>query len=264
MTVPVAEDVTVGPSFPDSVFPDVNDLAVEAADNQAYLKFVVPAIPGKIKQARLVMRTSTDPSANGSGGEVYPVADDSWSEATLTWNQRPTPGTTSLGRIGPAGVDEIVFLDLGAAVAGPGTHSFAVVSPATDANGTHFFSKEGSATGAAYLKLSYDTLDGDGDGTPDGPDCDDADPAVGPGSAEACNAKDDDCDGTVDEGCGSSGTGGTGGGGSGAGSSLDPNVQNEEDAPAGCACGTERRAVRWPLSLWALAAFAARRRRARR
>ena len=42
-------------------------------------------------------------------------------------------------------------------------------------------------------------VDGDGDGSPGGEDCDDADPTVYPGAEEACNERDDDCDGAVDE-----------------------------------------------------------------
>lgn len=42
-------------------------------------------------------------------------------------------------------------------------------------------------------------LDGDGDGSVEGDDCDDADPAVHPGAEERCNNLDDDCDGIVDE-----------------------------------------------------------------
>ncbi|MEQ1572216.1 MAG: MopE-related protein, partial [Myxococcota bacterium] len=55
--------------------------------------------------------------------------------------------------------------------------------------------------------------DGDGDGAgadlsatltdscgdPAAGDCDDGDPAIGPGAAEACNGVDDDCDGAIDE-----------------------------------------------------------------
>ena len=44
------------------------------------------------------------------------------------------------------------------------------------------------------------TGDGDGDGALSDVDCDDGDPAVKPGAAEACNGKDDDCDGNTDEG----------------------------------------------------------------
>ncbi|MBL8616627.1 MAG: hypothetical protein JNM72_13535 [Deltaproteobacteria bacterium] len=44
-----------------------------------------------------------------------------------------------------------------------------------------------------------DPEDRDGDGVPQGEDCDDADPAVLPGAEEVCgNDKDDDCDGFVD------------------------------------------------------------------
>ncbi len=43
-------------------------------------------------------------------------------------------------------------------------------------------------------------LDKDGDGSCSDEDCDDADPLVFPGADEACNGKDDDCDGQVDEG----------------------------------------------------------------
>lgn len=260
MTVPVAEDVTVGPSFPTTVFPDVNDLAVEAADNQAYLKFLVPAIPGKVTQARLFMHTRPDASANGAGGEVHAVSSNEWSETSLTWNARPAAAATSLGRIGPANLDETVSLDLGTAIGGPGTYSFAVISPATDTNGTHFYSKEGSATHAAYLKLSYETVDGDGDGTPDGPDCDDADPAVNPGATEQCNGHDDDCDGSIDEGCGSSGSGGSGASSGSGGSGIKPDAENEADDSGGCALSAGQRGGSSGLAALALLLLAARRR----
>lgn len=43
--------------------------------------------------------------------------------------------------------------------------------------------------------------DADGDGSPDGDDCDDADPEVYPGAPERCNGLDDDCDGAVEPNC---------------------------------------------------------------
>ena len=48
-------------------------------------------------------------------------------------------------------------------------------------------------------------VDRDGDGFPDTVDCDDRDPTVYPGAYEICDGMDNDCDGMVDEGCGSTG-----------------------------------------------------------
>lgn len=271
ITVPVLEDVTVAPSDPTNVFADVTDLAVEAADHEAYLKFVVPPINGKVTKAILFMHTRPESYANGAGGEVHAVSSSAWSETTLTFSAKPAADAASLGRIGPAEVDETVSLDLGAAITGPGTYSFAVISPASDTNGTHFYSKEGSAAQAAYLKLSYETVDGDGDGTPDGPDCNDANPAVHPGVTEACNAVDDNCDGQVDEGCPGSGTGGSGNGGSGgwsggtglggssAGASVD---RGGTESDSGCAMNTRGTNMGWFAAAGVLLVLARRRLRA--
>ena len=203
LTVPVAQDVTTGPMWPNSVFPDVADLAVEAADNEAYLQFEVPPIDGKVTSVRLFMHTGTDASSEGDGGEVHVVTDNGWSEATMTWDTHPAYEAPSLGRIGPAAADVQVSLELGAVVGSAGgTYGFAVVSPPTDGNGTHFFSKEGSPANAPSLRVSYTVVDVDGDGSPDGPDCNDADAGIGPAANELCaNAIDDDCDGEIDEGC---------------------------------------------------------------
>lgn len=55
--------------------------------------------------------------------------------------------------------------------------------------------------GRIYIYLPYDTTDADGDSkTPRQGDCDDDDPTVKPGLTEACNLRDDDCDGRMDEG----------------------------------------------------------------
>ncbi|MGH9870493.1 MAG: MopE-related protein [Candidatus Polarisedimenticolia bacterium] len=57
------------------------------------------------------------------------------------------------------------------------------------------------STGGRYFPDQLTGPDGDADGfTQCTGDCDDADPAVNPGAAEACNGLDDDCDGVQDNG----------------------------------------------------------------
>lgn len=261
MTVPVAEDVTTGPTHA-GVYPDVTDLAVEAADNEAYLKFVVPESAGRVTQARLFLRSRPESFAAGDGGEVVRVASNAWSESTLTWSTRPAHSGASFGRIGPAAADEWLSLDISAAITLPGTYSFAVTSPATDTNGTHFHSKESSATYAPYLRLVYVYVDADGDGSPEGPDCDDADPAVRPGAAEACNGGDDNCDGVTDEGCSPAQPDASVGGTPDAGG---PGIDDGDTDPMGsCGCVLRGRATAaggWLAALVVAGGLLARRRR---
>ncbi len=244
MTVPVLEDVTAAPAYPDTVFPDVADLAVEAGDAAAYLKFDVPPIDGTITAVRLTMHTA-GPSADGDGGEVHVVADSAWSESTMTWNTRPSHDATSLGRIGPAAADVSVSVELsgGPDVIDPagGLHSFAVVSPPTDGNGTHFASKEGSAANAASLTIEWVASAGDGGG-------DDSGGGGGGGDDSGDAASGSDGDTTV---------------GDADGTAPLPGLGDRGDDERGCACTSARRSAPPQLVLALLGLVLGYRRRCR-
>lgn len=70
----------------------------------SYLRFTMPAAPaGKVlTSAALRVRVTTDRVAGSAEPHDVRLASDSWSESTLTWDNRPPVGADSVGTI-PAG-----------------------------------------------------------------------------------------------------------------------------------------------------------------
>jgi hypothetical protein len=210
VTVPVLEDVTAGVISPAAVFADVTDLSVASSESEAYLKFDVPAIEGTPTRVRLFMHSSTAPSSDGDGGGVHRVMDSSWSETTMTGNTRPAYDAASLGHVGPIAADLPTSVELDPSVIeGAGLHSFAIVPAATDENGTHFWSKEGSPDDAAYLQIDYMATAGGDDSADSGGDDTAADGSDGDGTAGDTGDSGSDGGGSTDGSAGLS-SGGTG------------------------------------------------------
>lgn len=188
-TFGVVADVTASPEYPTAVYPLDHDLACGLSDGTTYLKFDLRGVAGRVSHATLYLHSGTDPSSAGTGGDLRAVADEGWSETTLTWNVRPAADPAPLGRIDGVTPDRWYASDVSAAVRGPALYSFALVPGPTDENASHFLSKEASTILAPYLLAQLVVVDADGDGSPDGPDGDDSDPAVHPGAAELCDGR---------------------------------------------------------------------------
>lgn len=111
LEVPAVEDVTVAPSLPTTVYPDMRDLSVGAGDSEFYVKSRVPAVRGRVVRAQLLLQSSTDRTAMGTGASVFRAGSASWSETSLTWSARPGTAGGRLGRIDGVKVDAPTAFD---------------------------------------------------------------------------------------------------------------------------------------------------------
>jgi hypothetical protein len=106
------------------------------------------------------------------------------------------------------GAAEQTLLPEGASVAPGATFEFSVpmVAPASPGTYRGYWRMDRFGTGRfgdrIWVEIVVDDrpVDADGDGVVATEDCDDHDASVHPGADEACNGRDDDCDGETDEG----------------------------------------------------------------
>lgn len=63
----------------------------------SYLKFDLSAVSGTLASAKLRLHARlSGPNAGTISGAVYPVSNSTWSETTITWNNRPALGASAL------------------------------------------------------------------------------------------------------------------------------------------------------------------------
>ena len=96
---PVA-DSYVSPDGPDSNFGNHGTFIVNRGYAEAYLRFDLSSIPpDAVITAVSLSALAYDGYAYGGDGNVYTsfVADDSWQEMGITWNNRPAPAATPVG-----------------------------------------------------------------------------------------------------------------------------------------------------------------------
>lgn len=112
------------------------------ATYRTYVKFQVSGLSGTVNDVRLQMKVD---GASGSdsvdSGDVFLVADTSWSESTLTWTNRPAITTAAIGSAVRAPLNGTVSIDLGTAITADGTYTLVLASHSTDS--AIYTSKEG-------------------------------------------------------------------------------------------------------------------------
>jgi PKD repeat protein len=141
---PVAGQVTVSPvadSYVHSLNPTTNygskgtlrvrDGGATSDSYRSYLKFDVAGLTGPVDSARLRVFV-TDPASDG--GDLYSIADTTWTESGLTWNNAPPFSGIPARPLGPATNGTWVEFPLDPRVfaAGDGTYSFTIVGHSSE------------------------------------------------------------------------------------------------------------------------------------
>jgi hypothetical protein len=112
---------------------------------QIYIRFTVSGLPAgaAISSAKLRLYVTNDST---SGGIVHSVSNNTWLEA-LTWSSKPAIDGPVRATFGAVAVNTTVEVDLGAAITGNGSYSFAIALPAGNTNTVGYASRENSSTG---------------------------------------------------------------------------------------------------------------------
>jgi hypothetical protein len=122
------------------------------------LKFVVSGMNGRQPISAKVRLYDINPSSQG--GDFHRVADSSWDEATVTWNNAPAADAAVIGSLGAVVVNTWYEVDITSVVTQDGPISLRVTSSST--NGADYSSKEDAAGFAPQLVVTVSA----GDPTP--------------------------------------------------------------------------------------------------
>ena len=153
-------DASVRDDKPTKNYGAALQLAVDASPRRAsLLSFAVNGVGGStVTQAVLRLRVE---GGSPVGGDLYPLADTSWSERSVTWDTAPPPSSTvPLGSLGKVSAGTWVSIDVTGAVTGDGIYGFRLQSTST--NGAAYDAREAGAGLAPRLVLTVDPPATDG------------------------------------------------------------------------------------------------------
>jgi hypothetical protein len=158
-TVKAVADAYTSNADPTRNYGGLSTVRIDANPAQTgYLRFT-PQFSGKVTKAALRVYTTTS-SATGFG--VYPVADSSWGERTITYGNAPAAGATRIAGVGSFSSYKWLSLDVTPAVTQSGPVTLALKT--TSASGFAIAAREYPNPRTAELVVTTDTS-----GTPPAP-----------------------------------------------------------------------------------------------
>jgi glucose/arabinose dehydrogenase len=106
------------------------DLRVRVNQYRVYLKFTVTGLSGPPAAATLRLWVT---GGGSSGGSIYRLTNTTWTETGITWNNAPAISGTPLSTAGVATAGTFLDFNLGSAITGDGTYTFAISNGGTAA-----------------------------------------------------------------------------------------------------------------------------------
>jgi hypothetical protein len=113
---------------------------------QSFISFTVANLPADAEIVSATLRL-TVVNDSTSGGQVYDMGGTAWPDS-VTWNSRPAINGPLLASIGPVILNQVVEVNVRAAVQGTGLYSFAITAPGTTTNTVGYASRESNLAGA--------------------------------------------------------------------------------------------------------------------
>jgi hypothetical protein len=119
-------DAYVNSASPTTNYGSATNLRADGSpDVHSYLRFDVQGLNGTVTKATLRVYAN---SASSRGCTANRVADNTWSETTINYNNAPPVGS-ALGSSGSFGAGVWISIDVTAYITGNGTYNLALTTP---------------------------------------------------------------------------------------------------------------------------------------
>jgi len=152
-TFAVEADARVKQASPGTNYGALAYVSVDGAPDpieESYLRFTVNGVTGAVQSAKLRVYVTTDGTNNGPA--IY-LANNSWTESTLTWNTKPALISGAVDNKGALPTNAWAEYNVTSLIGGNGTYTLALIADSSD--GAQFSSREGAFP--AQLVVTYAT-----------------------------------------------------------------------------------------------------------